>query len=164
MTPRFAITRPAMWLTAAGTALVLGALPASAVAQSDTSPVVQVTAKGTVTQVVDQLRKMVASKGMMVMGELHQGKVIGMTGLQVESETIFVGNPQVGKQLFAADPGVGLVVPIRVNVFQDAQGGSVVSYVPPSTILGDLHNPKVTMVAQMLDGKLHSLVGMLGGR
>ena len=163
MTPRFAISRPAMWLTAAGTALVLGALPASAVAQSDTSPVVQVTAKGSVTQVVDQLRKMVASKGMMVMGELHQGKVIGMTGLTVESETIFVGNPQVGKKLFAADPGVGIAVPVRINVFRNAQGATVVSYVPPSLILKGFHNPQVDQVAQMLDDTLLGMVGMLGG-
>jgi hypothetical protein len=38
-----------------------------------------------------------------------------------------------------------------------------VSYVPPSEILKGLHNAKVDGVAQMLDGKLHSMMGMLGG-
>jgi uncharacterized protein (DUF302 family) len=143
--------------------LALLAAPALAYAQNAGSPVVQVKAKGSVTQVLDQLKKMVASNGMMVMGELHQGKVIGMTGLKLESETIFVGNPQVGKELFSADPGVGVAVPVRINVFQDAQGGTVVSYVPPSELLKAFHNPKVDQVAQMLDQKLHNLTGMLGG-
>jgi len=163
MQPGFAIPRSAVWLAAIGTALSVAAIPAPASAQSATSPVVQVTAKGSVTEVVGQLRKMVASKGMMVMGELHQGKVIGMTGLQVESETIFVGNPQVGKTLFGADPGVGVAVPVRVNVFRNAQGATVVSYVPPSEILKGFHNPQIDQVAQMLDATLHGMVGMLGG-
>lgn len=159
-----AIRRP--FLTAAlavGAGLLLAAAPSLASAQGTGTPVVQVRAKGSVPQVLGQLKKMIASNGMMVMGELHQGKVIGMTGLKVESETIFVGNPQVGKQLFSADPGVGVAVPIRINVYRDAQGGTVVSYVPPSEALASFHNAKVDKVAQMLDAKLHKLTGMLGG-
>ena len=163
MTRHHIPTRPAAWLTALGAALILGALPQAAAAQSATSPVVQVTANGSVDQVVEQLRKMVASNGMMVMGELHQGKVIGMTGLKIESETIFVGNPEVGKQLFGADPGVGVAVPVRINVFRNTQGATVVSYLPPSELLKGFHNQQIDQVAQMLDGKLHDMLGMLGG-
>lgn len=129
---------------------------------SGPGPVVQVQARGSVEDVVAQLKKMVAGNGMMVMGELHQGRVIAMTGLQVQSETIFVGNPTVGKELFSADPGVGIVVPVRINVFADAHNNTIVSYVPPSHLLGQFGNPKVSEVASMLDGKLHNLVGMLG--
>jgi len=142
---------------------LIATLPALAAAQGAGSPIVQVKAKGSVEQVLGQIKKMVASNGMMVMGELHQGKVIGMTGLKVESETIFVGNPTVGKQLFSADPGVGIAVPVRINIFQNAQGGTVVSYVPPSVLLKAFNNPKIDMVAQMLDGKLQKMFGMLGG-
>ncbi len=148
---------------ALATALMLAAVPGRASAQTGDAPVVQVHAKGSVPHVLSQLKKMVASNGMMVMGQLHQGKVIAMTGLKVQSETIFVGNPEVGKQLFSANPGVGVAVPIRINVYRDAQGGTMVSYVPPSELLASLHNPKVDKVAQMLDGKLHKLTGMLGG-
>jgi len=163
MNARTAPRRLAAGAMTLAAAMALVATPARANAQSAGSPVVQVKAHGSVNQVLAQLKKMVASNGMMVMGELHQGKVIGMTGLKLESETIFVGSPQVGKQLFSADPGVGVAVPIRINVFQDAQGGTVVSYVPPSETLKAFHNAKVDQVAQMLDGKLHNLTGMLGG-
>jgi uncharacterized protein (DUF302 family) len=124
--------------------------------------IVRVAAQGSVEKVVAQLKKMVADNGMMVMGELHQGKVIAMTGLKVQSETIFVGNPTVGKELFSADPGVGVVVPVRINVYADAHGGTIVSYVPPSHLLDQFGNPKIAEVAKMLDGKLQNLVGMLG--
>jgi uncharacterized protein (DUF302 family) len=138
-----------------------GMIALSGAAQA-ASPGVKVKANGSVEQVLASLKKMVADNGMMVMGELHQGKVLAMTGLKVESETVFVGNPTVGKELFTEEPGAGLVVPIRVNVYADAQGSTWVSYIPPSEQLDGYQNAKVSEVAAMLDGKLHDLVQMLG--
>ncbi len=130
-------------------------------AQAPGSAIVRVEAKGSVSDVVDHLKKMVGQNGMMVMGNLNQGKVLSMAGLDVESETLFVGNPQVGKKLFSADPGVGLVVPIRVNVYQNAQGHTVVTYLPPSVLLKAYGSSGIDEVAQMLDAKLHKMVQML---
>lgn len=113
--------------------------------------------KGSVAQALSKLKKMVADNGMMVMGELHQGKILSMTGLRTESETVFVGNPTVGKKLFSAEPGAGLAVPVRLNLYADAHGHTVLSYIPPSETLSAFGNPQVDKVAQMLDGKLHML-------
>jgi uncharacterized protein (DUF302 family) len=124
-------------------------------------PGVVVRVSGSVEQTLDRLKKMVADNGMMVMGELHQGKVLAMTGLKVQSETIFVGNPTVGKQLFSEERGAGLVVPIRINIYTDARGQTFVRYIPPSEEFGAFANPKVNEIAKMLDGKLHNLVTML---
>ncbi len=134
----------------------------SALAATPAGPGVQVVVKGSVNDAVSQLKKLVAGGGMMVMGELHQGKVMAMTGLSVESETIFVGSPTAGKKLFSAEPGVGLVVPVRINVYKDAQGQTVVSYIPPSQQLGAFHDAQVDMIAKMLDENLQKMVGMLG--
>jgi uncharacterized protein (DUF302 family) len=139
---------------------VLG-LAGTAIAGAPAGPGVQVVAKGSVDDTIDQLKKMVADSGMMVMGELHQGKVLSMTGLKLSSETIFIGSPTIGKDLFSAQPGVGLVVPIRVNVYADAQGQTVVSYVPPSGQLSAYHDARVDMIARMLDESFQKMVGML---
>jgi uncharacterized protein (DUF302 family) len=148
---------------------ILGALTVTTVAQDtgsgnrtrSTGPGVAVKVRGTVDQTVAGLKKMVADNGMMVMGELHQGKVLEMTGLKVKSETLFVGNPNVGKQLFSQEPGAGLVLPIRINVYQDARGQTYVRYIPPSHELGGFGNPQVTQIAKMLDGKLQNMTAML---
>lgn len=140
---------------------VLGAAGAAAAAQP-VGPGVQVIAKGSVDDVVGKLKKMVADGGMMVMGELHQGKVLSMTGLKVQSETLFVGSPTVGKDLFSAQPGAGLVVPVRINIYADAQGRTVVSYVPPSQQLSGFGDDAVDQIAKMLDDNLAKMVGMLG--
>lgn len=122
---------------------------------------VAVVVRGTVGETLDRLKKMVADNGMMVMGELHQGKVLEMTGLKVESETIFVGSPKVGKQLFSEELGAGVAVPVRINVYKNTSGKTVVRYAPPSHELGAFGNPKVDQIAKMLDGKLKNMVSML---
>ncbi len=148
---------------------IVGALTVTTLAQDagsgnrtrSTGPGVTVRVRGNVDQTVAGLKKMVANNGMMVMGELHQGKVLEMTGLKVKSETIFVGNPNVGKQLFSQEPGAGLVLPIRINIYQDARGQTYVRYIPPSHELDGFGNPQVTQIAKMLDGKLQNLTAML---
>ena len=142
-------------------AAVLGLTDVASAAQP-TGPGVQIIAKGSVDETVSQLTKMVADGGMMVMGELHQGKVLAMTGLKVQSETLFVGSPTVGKKLFSAQPGAGLVVPVRINIYADAQGRTVVSYIPTSQQLSDFDNEAVDQIAKMLDGNLAKMMGMLG--
>jgi len=99
--------------------LILAGLVALSGAAYAAGPGVQVEAKGPVGDVLKSLKKMVADNGMMVMGELHQGKVLEMTGLKVKSETVFVGNPTVGKDAFAADPGAGIVLPVRGVLITD---------------------------------------------
>lgn len=125
------------------------------------APGVQVVVKKSVDDTISQLSKMVADNGMMVMGELHQGKVLKMTGLKVKSESIFVGNPTVGKKLFSLNRGAGLAVPMRINVFENEKGQTVVCYIKPSAVLGEYHNPKIDKVATMLDGKLEGMTSML---
>ena len=116
---------------------------------------------GSVRQVLSHLKKSVAGNGMMIMGELHQGRIMGMTGLRIKSETVFVGNPNVGKKLFSADAGVGVVVPVRINIFRDADGKTEVSYIPPSKVLDGFDNPKIRKIAEMFDAKLHKMVTAL---
>lgn len=158
------MSRNAQFARKLGVAIVLSGVfgwAGSAFAATPAGPGAQVVVKGSVDDAIGQLKKLVAGGGMMVMGELHQGKVLSMTGLKLSSETIFVGSPTIGKDLFSAEPGVGLVVPIRVNVYADAQGQTVVSYIPPSEQLSAFHDAKVDMIAKMLDENFQKMVGML---
>jgi len=149
------------WAVLMLSAGMLTSLPSVAQAGSDLA--VQVKAAGSVSDVIAKLKGMVHKNGMMVMGELHQGKVMSMVGLTIESESIFVGNATVGKKLFSANAGAGIAVPVRINVYKAANGSTMVTYVPPSRVLAIYHNPKMNKVAGMLDGKLKKMTGMLGG-
>jgi len=152
-----------MWVVFAPVALSIALLTGGASIAGASDLAVQVKAAGSVQDVIAKLKSMVHKNGMMVMGELHQGKVMSMVGLDIASESIFVGNAAVGKKLFSANPGAGIAVPVRINVYRDTDGTTKVSYVPPSRVLAVYHNRKMSKVAGMLDGKLHKMTGMLGG-
>jgi len=122
----------------------------------------QTVVKGSVDDGLKMITKMVADAGMMVMGELHQGKILEMTGLKVKSESIFVGNPTMGKKLFSVEPGAGQIIPVRINIYENAEGQTVVSHITPSTLLAGFNNPELDKMAGILDEKLGGMVGMIG--
>ena len=111
-------------------------------------------------EVTKAVKSLVAKNGMMIMAEVDQGRMLSMTGLNLKATLYIVGNPVVGKQLFEQDHAVGLYVPVRIFVYSDANGKTSVSYDKPSTLLSQFQNPKVNMVAEMLDQKLEGLAHM----
>ena len=122
---------------------------------------VQVQSKKSFEETVSSLRKMVAKNQMMVLAEINHGKILSMTGLTFNGMSLFIGNPTIGKKLFSADQGVGVAVPIRVNIYEAADGHTYINYVKPSAQLAPFSNPKVGMIAKKLDEKLAKLTGML---
>jgi uncharacterized protein (DUF302 family) len=129
-------------------------------AQAEGIKPVDVVANGTFDQTVNNVKKLVAKNGMSVMGEINQGKMLSMTGLKFNGVTLLVGNPTVGKKLFSADTAVGLVVPIRLYIFENKDGKTTISYYKPSELLSQYHNPEIDMVGKMLDDKLEKLTIM----
>lgn len=111
-------------------------------------------------EVTKAVKSVVAKNGMMIMAEIDQGKMLSMTGLNLKATLYIIGNPVVGKQLFEQEHAVGLYVPVRVFVYSDASGKTNLSYDKPSTLLSQFQNPKVNMVAEMLDQKLEGLANM----
>ncbi len=110
--------------------------------------------------VSNPIKTLVAQNGMMVMAEVDQGKMLSMAGLQLKAKLFLVGNPNVGKQLFEQNHAVGLYVPLRIFVFADAGGKTIVEYDKPSAVLAQFGNEKIGMVAKMLDEKLAGLAQM----
>jgi len=83
-----------------------------------------------------------------------------MTGMDLKAISLFVGNPNVGKKLFTTDPGVGIVLPIRINVYED-HGRTFVNYFKPSSQLASFDDPRLVEMGRRLDGKLAKMTGML---
>jgi uncharacterized protein (DUF302 family) len=108
---------------------------------------------------VDGIKKSVADAGMMVIAEINHGKILSMTGLTINAESLFIGNPNVGKQIFSDNAAVGLAIPIRVNVYED-KGVTYINYFTPSSELGYFKGDKVHAISQELDKKIEMLTGM----
>lgn len=123
--------------------------------------VVTVQSQKSFSGTIDEAKKLIAKNGMMVLSEINQGKILSMTGIDVKGTSLFVGNPQVGNKLFSADRGAGLVVPVRLNIYEGKDGKTYVNYVKPSFQFETFKNNKINKIAKMLDQKLGMLTGML---
>jgi uncharacterized protein (DUF302 family) len=110
-------------------------------------------------QTVSGIKKGVADAGMMVLAEINHGKILSMTGLNINAESIFIGNPNVGKNAFSENMAVGLAIPLRVNVYEE-KGVTYINYFTPSSELGYFKGDKVKMIGQELDKKIAMLTGM----
>lgn len=106
------------------------------------------------------VKSLVAKNGMMVLAEVDHGKILSMTGLKLNAKLFMVGSPTVGKQLFEQSHSVGLYVPLRLYVYSDGNGKTIVEYDKPSSLLSQYGNDKIGMVAKMLDEKLSGLAMM----
>ncbi len=110
-------------------------------------------------ETVAGIKKGVADAGMMVLAEINHGKILSMTGLDIHAESIFIGNPNVGKDAFTDNMAVGLAIPLRVNVYEE-KGTTYINYFTPSSELGYFKGAKVKMIGQELDKKIAMLTGM----
>ena len=69
------------------------------------------------------LKQDVAAKGLMFFEEVDQQKLAADAGLATQPSTLLVfGNPALGTQFITANPQAGIDWPVRVLVYQDAQG------------------------------------------
>jgi len=108
---------------------------------------------------IETIKKAVSNGEMMVLSELNQGNILSMTGLNVKAHSFFIGNPTVGKKAFSADPSVGVVIPVRVNVYTQ-NGTTYVNYFKPSSLFNS-YGKKVKMIGEKLDGKLAQMMKMI---
>ncbi len=108
---------------------------------------------------VDAIKKGVAGAGMMVLAEINHGKILSMTGLSINAQSIFIGNPNVGNQAFTDNKAVGLAIPIRLNVYEE-NGTTYINYFTPSSELGNFKGGKIKMIGGELDKKITMLTSM----
>lgn len=121
---------------------------------------VEVQSSKSFEDVTDAIGKLVAKSGMMVMAEVDQGKMLSMTGMKLKARLFLVGNPTVGKKVFEQNHAVGLYVPLRIFVYNDASGKTFIAYDKPSSLLSQFDSKEISMVGKMLDEKLSGLASM----
>ena len=74
-------------------------------------------------ETVARLKADVAGKGLMFFEEVDQQKLAAEAGITTQPSTLLVfGNPALGMQFITADPQAGIDWPVRLLVYQDAQG------------------------------------------
>jgi uncharacterized protein (DUF302 family) len=139
--------------------LMAGILGFSKSIQAQSIKPVTVKSSKSFDETIDAIKKAVSGGGMMVLSEINQGKIMEMSGMKMNAESLFIGNPTVGKQAFDADPSVGLAIPVRINVYE-SNGVTYINYFKPSNLFPS-GNKKLKMIGETLDGKLAMMLKMV---
>jgi len=82
------------------------------------------------------------------------GRGVTIKGNQV----LMVFRPDFAIRLLAADPRAGFEAPIRIYVYENADGTATVSYLPPSAVFAPYRNPEVQAIGAELDPIFKAIV------
>lgn len=82
------------------------------------------------------------------------GRGVSIKGNQV----LMVFRNDFAVRLLAAEPAAGFEAPIRIYVYENADGSATISYVPPSAVFAPYTNPEVEKVAAELDPIFKAIV------
>lgn len=141
--------------------LITGSFDPSNQLFAQTKGIVTVQSKSPYNETVEKIKKLAAENGMMVLGEIDHTKILTSFGLSMNGISLFLGNPVIGRQLFTLDRSVGISIPFRINIYEDADGKAFVNYLKPSTSLSFYKDEKIRKAGAMLDKKFEMLTTMI---
>ena len=134
------------------TALILTASPAMA-------EYIDVPATGSVPETADRLVAAVEGAGAKVFARVNHGGGAASVGMELaDAELLVFGNPKLGTPALQADIRAGLILPLRVLVYDDG-GQTVMLYETPAAMFEDYSVPADAEVVKMMTGALGKLTG-----
>ena len=111
-------------------------------------------------QVAEALEKAVTEQKMGVVCQANAQRAAAGRGVTIKgNQVLMVFRNDFAVRLLAADPQAGFEAPIRIYVYENADGTATVSYVTPSAVFGPYKHPGVQAVAAELDPIFKDIVG-----
>jgi uncharacterized protein (DUF302 family) len=105
-----------------------------------------------------RLEGMAGPSGFMLFRTSDHGALLRLAGQTKKAIQYLLGNPLFAIRMTQHDIRAGLYAPLRVLLYEDAEGKTCVEYDRPSSLFGQFGDANVTEVATMLDRKLEQLV------
>ena len=116
-------------------ALVLCFAGIAVAAASDDDDVITKKSHHDVTTTLDRLEKIVKAKGITVMARVDHAKNARGVGMELRpTQLLIFGNPKLGTALMQVDQRIGLDLPMKVLVWEDAKGTVWLAYVDPEEL------------------------------
>lgn len=96
--------------------------------------------------------------GFMIHFVAEQGNLLGLEGRRQQGNVYYLGDVLAAAQMTKLNFSAALYAPLRLNVYQNARGGTTFEYDKPSTQFGQFHNADIDKVARSLDDRLLRLI------
>jgi uncharacterized protein (DUF302 family) len=95
---------------------------------------------------------------LMIFSVFDHGAALNMAGARRNAKQYLIGNPLTAIQMSQHDIRAALYAPLRVLVYEQESGQTIVEYDQPSSLFGQFGRDDVTHVAQTLDTKLERVI------
>jgi uncharacterized protein (DUF302 family) len=95
---------------------------------------------------------------LMIFFVFDHGAALNMVGARTNAKQYLIGNPLTAIQMSQHDIRAALYAPLRVLVYEQKAGQTIVEYDQPSSLFGEFGKEDVTRVALTLDTKLEKVI------
>ena len=106
----------------------------------------------------ERLRAAEGAQGLLIFLVFDHGAALNMVGARRNAKQYLIGNPLTAIQMTEHDIRAALYAPLRVLVYEQPEGRTVVEYDQPSSLFGQFGRQDVTSVALSLDAKLEQVL------
>ncbi|MGC1428023.1 MAG: DUF302 domain-containing protein [Albidovulum sp.] len=146
----------------AAAAAALLALPV--LASPASAEIMRVQSTMAVPETMDALENAVTGAGATIFARVdHAGGAAG-AGLELSaSQLLIFGNPKLGTPAMQADPLAGLYLPLKVLVYEDADGAAWLAYDDPAAMFEGMNIPADAEYIKKMTGALAKLTGVAAG-
>ncbi len=104
-----------------------------------------------------KLESVLKTEHMMIVARVDHRNMLSMVGAKIRgATTVEFGKPEMGKMLLPMNPAIGLEMPARIYVYENADGKAVVSYRKVAANFAD-YGPEVAKAGEMMDMTLEKV-------
>lgn len=95
--------------------------------------IVTIPGRQSVDETIQKLQETLKAKGVKVFALIDHSGEAAKAGLQMRPTKVLIfGNPKAGTPLMVASPGVAIDLPLKILVWEDAEGKARISYNSPA--------------------------------
>jgi uncharacterized protein (DUF302 family) len=106
----------------------------------------------------ERIRAAEGSSGFILFLKVEHGPWLARMGIGGRASMYTIGNPLIAQTMIRHNIEVGLDVPVRVLIYEDAASKTGrIGYDLPSSLMARLKNEQITAAAKLLDDKLAAL-------
>ena len=114
-------------------------------------------------ETLDKITEAIKEKGLNVFATIKHGDAAAKNGLELRDTSLIIfGNPMMGTTLMQADQRMGLELPMKILVWQDAAGKVFAGFRDPELLLSEYELDSAREVVAKAKSVLTALVQSAG--
>jgi uncharacterized protein (DUF302 family) len=119
--------------------------------------------KNDVKTTVERFVKVATSKGLTIFKKVdHQAGATSVGQALSPNTVVIFGNPKIGTVLMKENPAVGIDLPLKVHVYENANGKVLISYYSPKYFM-DNYGVSESPAIKKMTGALDALTNFASG-